>query len=319
MPPKPQLSFSGLQRLANFAAMHGVRHDNMAMFVENELKAIIPETYDKLYPDLDASEHIPISQKVPAAAMSWAYDSIEKSGKAKLIGARANDIPRADVSKKRLTFPVRTMALAYGWSIEEIEASQMVGQPLDRMKADATRRGMAETEHDILLNGSPAEQIPGFLTNVKTPITVAPNGGWLTTATPDQILEDLNFMIDTIWVGTSRVHRPNTMLLPLAYLRKIQTTRITDTGMPIIDFFRQSNPFIEEIRELEELGVAGPTGGPRAMAYEKRDDRLSGIIPLPFQQMEPQIEGMEVVVPTRERIGGTVWYYPLAGLFMDGI
>lgn len=294
------------------------RFDSLAAFVENELKDVIPQMYDRLFPELDARQHVPISANINPGAMSWAYDSFDKAGQAEFLAAGGTDMPRADVSKERFTFPIKTTVLAYGWTIEEIEASRFAGMQLDRMKAEAARRGQAEKEHDILLNGDLSHNLPGFLTNVRTPFVAVPNGTWA-SATADDILEDLNFVIDEIWVGSERVHRPNTILLPLAQLRRIQTLRIPDTGKSVIEFFMESNPFIQEILPLTELATAGVSGGARMMAYEKRPDRLTGVVPLPFEQMEPQIQGMEVIVPTRQRIGGCVWYYPLAAAFGDGI
>lgn len=298
------------------------RYDNLSLsaFVENELKEVIPQMYNKLYPELDARRHVPINVSVNPGAMAWSYDSMEQRGKAKILGANATDMPRADVAKKRVTNNIRTQVLAYGWSIEEIEAARMVGTALDRGKAEATRRGQAELEHDILLLGDDTYGLPGFLTNPATPRLAVPNGAWLTTATPDQILEDLNTVVDQVWILSQRVHRPNTILLPLGHFRHIFTTaRSATSDTTIAEFFLRTNGFVSEILSLPELETISPTGGPSMLAYQKSPEVLSGVIPLAFQQMEAQTKGFEVLVPTREKNGGTVWFYPFAAAFGDGI
>ena len=291
----------------------------LSVFVENELKVIVPQMYDRLFPELDARKHIPIGTNVAAGAMAWAYDSADKRGKAKFLGANATDMPRADVSKKRQTFPIRTIVSSYGWSIEEIEAAKFAGTPLDAMKAEAARRAIAELEHEVLLFGDVSRNLPGFLTNPATPLVVLPNGDWLATATPDEVIADLNALVDQIWIGTDKVHRANTLLLPLPHFRHIQTTRIPDTDIPIVEFFRRSNPEIREILPLTELISSGAGGTPQALAYQKDPGMQSGVIPLAFQQLEAQAHGFEVVVPVRERVGGTVWYYPFSGAFGIGL
>ena len=297
------------------------RYDDVTLstFVENELKDIVPQMYDRLFPELDARTHIPLGVNINPAAMAWAYDSMDKRGQAEFLGANAKDVPRADVSKKRLTFPIRTMVIGYGWTIEEIEAARFAGQSLDSAKADAARRAIAELEHTVLLLGDVNHNLPGFLTNPATPRIAVATGDWLGAGTADSILADLNSVGDAIWVLSERVHRPNTIILPLFHFRRVMTLRIPDTNITVAAFFLQTNGFVRELMSLPELETLSPTGGPTMFVYQKDPSILSGIVPLAFQQMQPQVEGFEVVVPAREKIGGSVWFYPFAAAFGDGI
>ena len=89
------------------------RYDDVSLsaFVENELNVVVTTMYNKLYPELDARRHVPIGTDVNPAAMGWSYDSMEQRGRAKIMGANATDIPRADIAKKRVTNPIRTQIL----------------------------------------------------------------------------------------------------------------------------------------------------------------------------------------------------------------
>ena len=298
------------------------RYDDstVSFFVENELKEISATTYDRLFPELDALTHIPLGQSVSPGAPAWSYDSMDKRGQAKFLGANATDMPRADASKKRLTFPIRTQVIAYGWTIEEIEAARFANSPLDRAKADAARRAQAELEHNVLIFGDAAHGLPGFLTNPATPRATVPTGNWIAGAVaPDLVIADVNFMIDAVWLVSERVHRANVLLLPPAEFRFLMTTRLTDTNLTIGKFILETNGFLQEFMSLPELEGIGPGGVNSALAYQKDPGVLSGIIPLQFQQMSPQVQGFETLIPTRQKNGGTVWFYPLAGAFGDGI
>ena len=77
--------------------------------------------------------------------------------------------------------------------------------------------------------------------------------------------------------------------------------------------------FVQEILSLPELETLSPTGGPTMLSYQKSPEILSGVVPLAFQQMDAQTRGFEVLIPTRQKIGGTVWFYPFAAAFGDGI
>ena len=299
-----------------------LRHDDvgLSVFVARELEQVIPQQFDRLFPELDARLHIPLNSSINPAAMAWSYDSMDKRGEAKLIGANVNDIPRADVSKQRFTHPIRTSALAYGWSFEEIAAARFAGVPLDRQKAEATRRGQAELEHDLLINGDATSDIPGFLTDPRLAAKAAPNGSWLTTATPDDVIQDFCAAVDNVKNLSNKVHRANVVLLPSAHFDHVNCTRVTDTGRTIMDYLRAARPGVEVMEMVQdELATAGASGAPRLLAYQKDPGVLTGVVPEPFMVHAPQERDLEVVINTTMRIGGTVWYYPRAACFMDGI
>ncbi|MBI4815188.1 MAG: DUF2184 domain-containing protein [Deltaproteobacteria bacterium] len=302
-------------------ARSGTRRDDVAAstFVDQELRQIVPQMYNRLYPELDALQHIPVAVNISPGAMAWGYDSIETRGQMQWMGANARDLPRADYGRKRVTFPIRTGVTSYGWTLEEIEAAMFAAQPLQQNKAEAARRAGAEFEHAILINGDIAHGIPGFLTNPSIPIVIVPNGAWLTTATADEIIEDLNYMANAVWASSLRTHRPNTISLPLEYRQKVYQKRIPDSDTSVAEYFLRTNGFIREINSIIELGTAGPSSAPRALCYQKDPMVLSGIIPMAFRQEESQTSGFEAIVPCRERLGGCVWFYPGAGAFADGI
>lgn len=292
---------------------------SLSVFVENELKQIVPQLYDRLYPELDARVHIPLAVDINPGAMAWAFDSYERRGQSEFISANPSNIPRADVGKKRESFPVHAHALGYGWTVQEIMAARFAGIPLDVRKANAAREGLATTEHQTLLAGDSTLLIPGFYTNPQTPIAVVPNGGWLTGATADQMVDDVNFLIDQPWIGSKRIHTVNTLLLPPAHFRRIQKARLPNTQQTVLGFILDTNPKLREVLPLNELATAGPGGAPRAVAYQKDPTILSGVVPQPFTQLPPQMEGMEVFVPCWASCGGTVWFYPRAALLGDGL
>lgn len=318
--------FEALRVLDSVGVIGGVSqrryHDDIttSVFVENELKQIVPEMYNRLFPELTARKHVPGSgPAVSPGATAWSYDSMDQRGQAQWMGANATDIPRADAQKRRKTFPIRTAVIGYGWNLEEIEAARFAGTALDRAKADAARRAMAEFEHNVILFGDASRDIPGFLTNPATPRMALPNGAWLTTADADEMVEDLNALADQVYFQSNRVHRANTLLLPLQHFRLAMTTRIPEINETVASFFLRTNGYVRELMELQELSTAGPGGTPVALAYQKDPGILGPVIPLGYSQMEPQMQGFETVIPAREKLGGTIWFYPFAGCFGDGL
>jgi len=42
-------------------------------------------------------------------------------------------------------------------------------------------------------------------------------------------------------------------------------------------------------------------------------------IPQDYEEFDPQLDGLVFKVPCHQRVGGTIIYYPIAVLYMDGI
>lgn len=315
------MHFQALKHLDSMSGgMPVQRFDSLSAFVQNQLQQVMVQTYDRKYPALDALEHIPAESNVAPGAMAWSYDSFEMRGSAQIHGSGARDLPRADVSAKRSVFPIRTLVSSYAWTLEELEAAQFAGVPLSTKRSDAARRAIATREHQIALNGDTGSSLPGWLTNLSIPVITVPTGDWLNPArTADEILADLNAMVDAIFVGTQRVHEATDIALPNAHFRRVAVMRIPNTSDTILSYFLKTNPKIRSIKPLTELATANPSGGPMAACYEKSPENLSAIIPLAFQQLEPSMRGLEVEIPVRERIGGTVVFYPMSGVFAINI
>lgn len=305
------------------AMMQGVRrHDassSPASFVENELKQILAQTYDREYPEMDAREHVPVSTQVNPGAMAWAYDSFQRAGQAKWIGQNPTDIPRVDVGKVRNTFPVHPFAIGYGWTVFELLNAQFTGVPVDAKKAEAAREEAMRFEHDAILFGEDGLNLPGFLSNVAVPIVGVPNGDWLGAAAPADIIEDVNFLIDRPWLNSALVERTTAMLFPASHFRKLQTTQLPNTNTTLLNFLRDTNPEVREWRVLRELATAGAGGTPRVVAYNKSPSKLMAVVPQPYTTIDPEVNGMEVVVNGWASFGGTVFMYPTSACYGEGI
>lgn len=319
----PQLT--KLDELARQIAPHMVARMHadapLSAFAEQELRQMMTQTYDRVFPELDARQHIPIKPGLAAGAMALGFDRWDMRGRARFMGANARDVPRVDVGKERETHPVRAIVLGYGITIQEQMASAFSGIPLDQRKSDGVRRGMAETEHEVLLIGSAEENLPGFIGRCPmVPRALLPTGSWTPATSPDNIIKDLNFMVDAIFVATNRAFRPSVILLPLDKFRLIQTMpRSSTSDKTVLMWFLENNPYVREILPLYELGTANPSGGASALAYQKDPLVLEGIVPMPFRFLDPQVQGFETVVPAMQTIGGTFWYQPLGGCFFDNV
>ncbi len=291
-----------------------------SVFFKKELEQIKNKSYDKKYQDLKARKLIPVSNELDSGAEYGTYKQYDMLGVAKIVESYAKDFPRVDIKAKEFTFKIKSLGDSYGYSIQEIRASRYAKKSLDQKRANAAKKAIMQKENKIALMGNVDHDLGGFLTNANIPLVSPITGGWLSGATPDQIIADLNKLANNSSNLTGGVESPNTLLLPIAELTHLSSTpRSANSDTTILEFFLKSNLFIKNVDWLDELKTAGVGSTKRAMVYRRDADYLELEIPQEFEQFPPHPEAMEFVVHCHERIGGVNFYFPLACGYMDGI
>lgn len=288
-----------------------------------QLTAIITRTFDRKYADLKARRFIPVNGEVPPGAESFVWRSWDWSGMAKIISSFADDLPMVEVIAGEQAQAIKSLGDAYGFDIQSMRAAAMAGTPLDQKRANAVRKAMENAVEVIAAVGNAAAGLPGFTNNPNVPLLMAPGqitGGWL-SATSDQILDDLHTIANTMVTTTLEAFKPDTLLLPVNRYSHIATKRMSQyDSTTILRAFLDSSPYIRNVDSWGFLDKADAAGtGPRAIAYGRSPDNVELFIPSEFEQLPPQWRNLAAVIPCHMRIGGVVWYYPLAGIYVDGI
>ena len=295
-----------------------------SVFLERQLDHIKSQTYDIKYAELKARKVIPLSSEADPGATRIFYRQYNQSGIAKLVHNYANDLPRADVIAQEFSTPVKTIANAYGYNIQELRSAVYGNVPLEQRRANAARRGIAQTENSLAFFGDEDACLQGFFTGQNVPTTILPADGaggsalWADKE-PDQIIRDLNLIANVISEQSLGVEIPDTLLLPLDSYNFISSTPRTSTSdTTILNYFLQNNPYIKEVESINELKGAGVNGTRRMAAYRRDPEVLTMEVPMDFEQLEIQPKNLEYTIPCQERFGGVLIYYPLAITFADG-
>jgi hypothetical protein len=286
-----------------------------AVFFQRELEFIKARSYDVQYAELKARMIFPVSNEAGPGINSITYRTYDQVGAAKIIQAYADDLPRADVAGKETSIPVRSIGISYGYSIDEIQASQLTGMGLDQRRANA-------------FFGDAESGLPGFFNNANIPSgnVVNPGGGtaWA-SKTPDQILFDINDAFADVFELTKMVESANTLLLPPAQWSYISATpRSANSDTTILQYIVQNSPYLtsaENVIPINECTAAlNPEITNDAMVvYNRSPDKLELEIPVELEYMPIQQKNLEFIVPGRTRIGGVNVYYPLSVSILEGI
>ena len=238
----------------------------------------------------------------------------------KMIADKGSDLPRADVLRKEVTLPVRSLGASFAYTIQETRAAaQVPGMQLEQRRANAVRRAYEEKVQDVAFFGDAPSGMKG-LVNSDQVDKIVPNK-WFDGAstTTDEMLEILNEAPTRIVNGSNQKETPNTMLVPYDVYRIISTTaRSTTSDTTVMEFFLRTNPFIRSIEPINELAASKSVlAKDRIICYDRSPEKLQLHIPQTLEFLPPVRTGLEFTVASHARIGGTAVYYPKSVLYVE--
>ena len=302
--------------------MSEIRNDNVGVFLARELETILSRTFEVEYADIKYSSLIPISSEIGNGADSYTYRVFDKQGSMKVIGDKAQDLPRADVLRKEVTYPVRSLGSSFAYTIQETRAAAMVpGMNLEQRRANAVRGAYEEKVQEIAYFGDAASGMKGFFNNDQVDKLVPDK--WFDTGavTTDEMLALLNEVPTRLVQNSNMKEMPDTMLVPYNVYRTISTTpRSTTSDTTVMEFFLRTNPMIsaiEPINELEASKSGGNLSKDRIVVYNRNPDKLQLHVPQPLEFFPPERRGLEYTVAAHARVGGLALYYPKSVLVLE--
>lgn len=300
--------------------------DSDGLFFMRQLEAIETQTYDVLYPDLEARSVFKTNSFGGAGVTTLTYRSYDRIGKAQVINARATDLPKSDISGKEYSITVKSVGTAYDFDIDELASAQMSGMPLEARRAMASRRGYEEFINDAVWYGDTEGHFVGFFKHPDIAHNIVADGAagagktnW-EDKTPDEILADLNGACGAMYAATKKIHRPQCLLLPVLkwnYIRSTPRSSLSDTT--ILQFFLNNSEFIKDKSQVMELNAIEGQGDGGTECFvvmcDKTPEGAETIRirePLPLQYMPVQLHGLVYEISGRGRFAGLEVTYPRA-------
>ena len=299
-----------------------IRNDTVGIFLARELETILARAFEVEYADIKYSTVIPVSSEVGTGADSFTYRVFDKQGSMKVIGDKAQDLPRADVLRKEVTHPVRSLGASFAYTVQETRAAAMVpGMNLEQRRANAVRRAYEEKVQEIAYFGDAPSGMKGFFNNNQVDKLVPDK--WFDTAgvTSDELIALLNEPATRLVQNSNMKEMPNTMLVPYNVYRIISTTpRSSTSDTTVMEFFLRTNPMItaiEPINELEASKSGSALSKDRIITYDRSPDKLQLHVPQPLEFLPPLRQSLEFSVAAHARIGGLALYYPKSAIVLE--
>ena len=304
--------------------------DDDAVFFQRQLEFIEAQTYDTLYPELEARAAFGVDTTGGPGVNTLTYRSYNHVGKAQVINARATDLPKSSISGKEYSVTVKSVGTAFDYDIDEVAAAALTGLPLETRKANAAIRGYEQYVNSAAWYGDAANGFVGFFENPDiTKATVAAGAGSSTKwaeKTPTEVIADLTTAVSAMYASTLKIMRPDEIWMPVEHEQYIfNTARSEQSDKTIGQFFIDNNQFInsrDKIKGLNAIKGHGASGADcfvvvARTAQGNKTFRLREPLPLTWQPV--QLHGLVYEVPGRGRFAGFQAMYPAAISINSGI
>lgn len=262
-------------------------------FVVSQRTHIETEVLKREMPEILYPRMIPVDTSAPAYAPSVTFFSQDSVGRAKFINGKGDDIPLVNLMQTKFEQTVNMAGVGYSFSLEEIGAAQQYGLSLSNDGAMAAREAYEQLVDEVAFVGNAQLGVEGLF-NTTGITTVASAQTWA-TATPDQILADINADLTAIRVASNGTDYADTIVLPLAQFALIATRRIDPVNQTtILQFIQQANVYTATTGR--PLTIASSYRLTNRMVTYRRDPKALRLhMPMPLQFIPPQSRNLEVV------------------------
>lgn len=304
--------------------------DGLAFFV-SQLSYMEAKIYEAKYTNINFADLVPVDSSVPEWADTWTYLSYDGVTIGKFIGAAADDLPSVAMSADKSTVNIGYAGISHQYTLDELRKSQQMRMPIDITQARIAFRGSQEHIQRVAYFGDAARKMNGLFSN---PNVATDNStvNW-NTATGPEIFADVNSLLTKVWIDSANVHLPDTLVIDSKRWALI-TGRKFDTNSgdtrTIADYIRANNlytvttgrplniqPRLQLLAANLAAGGVSNSNKDRMMAYEKNEENLSMVVPIPFRSLAPQLDGLKIKVPSEYKMSGVEVRFPLSAAYRD--
>ena len=305
--------------------------DSTGAFLIGELERLdqtlhMPLTSVTWSRDIDLREDVSIADETSSFTNSSfaAAGGASPNGKS-WIGKDASAIAGIALDIGKTPNPLTLWGMQIGWTIPELESAQKLGRPVDQQKFQGMQLKHNMDVDEQVYIGDGVIGVTGLVNNTAvTNLSNAVTGSW-GTATPSQILADLNEMLNSAWAASAYAVCPDRVLIdPLNYGRLVSTLVSSAGNISILEFLRQNslsnaiNGRPLDIFPSKWLTGRGAAGANRMVAYTKDPQRVR--FPLvPLQRTPLEYRDIRQLTTYFGRLGVVEVVYPETIAYRDGI
>ena len=224
-------------------------------------------------------------------------------GQARVIAPGATDLPRLDLQAKQVARSMPPIAGEFSFSRAELNAAATRGIPLPTYKATAAKASILKGIDDLFFNGDAARGIPSLLDQVPTVASVAADGTGSSAEwgkkKAAQILRDIIAIAASVRRNTEGQYECNRIVMADGVYTAAGSALFDGSGKSALRAFAAQFPGV-----TVEPSYRLPAG--TLVAMHNSPATIGVALPVLFEVLEEQPQGLNVNVPVYGSCGGSV-------------
>jgi hypothetical protein len=291
------------------------------VFFTRELEKVSSKIFDITKIDVKGLQFVaPISDDIRPEDERYTVRQREYVGAAKRMFQGSDErLPAANVKYTEGSVGFASYGDSYFYTIDEIRAAQRVGRPLKTDRAEAAKT-VLERQLDTIVSLGDSDAGLSGLTNLTGTSTVTVDAGASTkkgwqTKTGEEMYNDLVAMCREVRTVSGDKRSVKRILLPLEAYDIADSKRFNSfESRSVLEVFQGRRGV--EVLSWERLDGIG-TG--RAIAYDPNPELVGLLLPVPFEQMEPERRGFTWYIECRNKTGGVIAREPKTIVYADDL
>lgn len=272
--------------------------------------------------DIDLRSDVSLGDEYSSFTNSF-FASAGIAGKGKnWVGADSTAINGIALGMAKTTQPMRLWGMELGYTVKELAAAQQTGRGIDQQKHAGLKLKHQMDIDEMVYVGDAELSVTGLVNNSAiAPVNV--NTSW-ETATPKQILADINDILHTAWKQSGYALLPTHVLLPPSAMARL-TQPVSEAGTKsILQYVREEclcnsvNGRLLEINPAKWLNGRGVGKKNRMMAYTKGEQFVRYPL-VPMQSTPVEYRGLYILTTYYACLGEVEFVYPETVAYCDGI
>ncbi len=286
-----------------------VKDSALGKFAREATRELISAVFEAEYPENKFANGglLPMVGGNPGAT-EHGYNERESSGRAKLLASGADDIPFVDHSGKRNLHEIRTVAIGFKVTLQELRAAAMNGMNELNAKAAAAREAHDQTMELLIRDGDQDAGFNGMVNPPGSEVVTADTAAWGDATAGADIVSDFRKAINSQVNDTDAVEMGNTVLMPVETWTLLNTKvhLPTASDRSIMSYLREAFPQISRWDWVPTMKSADGSGGPAILIYNNSARKMYGKRNLFMAPVMPQRENLSIKYLFETRWGGVV-------------
>lgn len=295
-------------------------------FLVNQKAYIEPQVYQIKYPDLKYSGLVYVDTSAPDWAESVVVRSMDMKGELQFLGPNSEDVKAAQTAYAQGAHALKTAALGYGYSIEEIGQAMYLGTNLDAERAMGTRRLVEQGLNKLALLGNEAAGYKGLYNyaGVSTETSASTLKVLINSIGTNGVQPIVTFFkaaLNKVYVtNTNTTYRPTNVTITPEEFELLDSTIIPNGSNETVMQFLIRNLRNVSISDDVNLIGAGASSSNRMVVHTNSREAAKFHLNMPMRFLQPATaDNINFFVPAIVRTGGTEVRIPKTMHYVDGI